>query len=154
MRRLKLYARFLKLFGFCFMLHLVLSGCEHLALTEPQPIPPGSNEVDTLATFSAIQRNILDTKCALSGCHVGGSTQLPGVLDLREGVACQNLVNVPSIEKPEFDRIEPGQPDSSYLFLKIVGTNIVGQRMPFGRDPLTQREIDAVRKWISGAANN
>ncbi len=154
MCKYKLYRHLLSLFIVGILMYMTFSGCEHLEITQPKTVLPNPGEVDTLARFSAIQSEIFNNKCALSGCHVGGGNQLPGVLDLREGMAFQNLVGVQSIENPSLNRIEPGMPDSSYLFLKITGNNIVGAQMPFGRDPLPEREIEAIRKWISGAANN
>ncbi len=154
MRKYKISRYLWRLIAVALFSYTAFTGCEHLALTQPKTQPPPAGEVDTLARFSAIQSEIFNNKCAVPGCHVGGGTQLPGAMDLREGMAFQNLVGVQSIENPLLNRIEPGKPDSSYLFLKITGNNIVGAQMPFGRDPLSEREVEAIRKWISGAANN
>ncbi|NIX01217.1 MAG: hypothetical protein GWN13_23845, partial [Phycisphaerae bacterium] len=107
-------------------------------------------------TFTQIQQNIFNQSCAFSGCHDGGSNQLPGVMDLREGMAFQSIVNVQSIEIPQLNRVEPGQPDSSYIVWKIEGRQgIQGQRMPLGGSPLSQEKINMMRDWIlNGAPNN
>ncbi len=67
-----------------------------------------------------------------------------------------NLVNVPSLQIPAIDRIEPGDPDNSYLIQKIEGAaGIVGSRMPQGGPFLDQATIDMIRQWVSdGALNN
>jgi hypothetical protein len=52
--------------------------------------------------------------------------------------------------------VKPGSPDSSFLFVKIIGPDTSqGEMMPKGTDKLTQDNIDAVRQWIlNGAPNN
>jgi len=123
------------------------TGCEHADLL--QPAPPGPEG----STFQHIQTNILSKNCALSGCHFGGSSSLPGVMDLREGRAFSNLVGVRSIERPDLVRIAPGDPDNSYLMLKITGAaGIVGARMPLGRSPLSDANIQTIRAWIEAGA--
>lgn len=118
--------------------------CEHAD-------PVGTNGDGPEATLSSIQTNIFDTRCALSGCHAGPNAQQG--MDLSAGAAHDNIVNVPSNEQPELDRVEPGQPNASYLIHKIEGrASIVGQRMPLGREPLSQDEIDAIRDWIADGA--
>ena len=60
-------------------------------------------------------------------------------------------INQSSTEQPLLTRIKPGQPDSSYLVMKILGTpGIIGSRMPFGRDPLSDEEIATVVEWVTG----
>ncbi len=105
-------------------------------------------------TLSSIQANIFSQKCALSGCHLGSSAPLG--LELSEGKARGNLVNVASQEAPKLLRVAPGNPDQSYIIRKIEGApGIIGERMPRGRDPLSQAEIDAIRQWIQdGAPDN
>jgi len=58
---------------------------------------------------------------------------------------------VPSSGNAAVNRVEPGQPDNSYLVQRIDGT--VTPRMPLGGAPLSTEEIDAIRQWIlDGAA--
>lgn len=103
---------------------------------------------------------IFTGNCAFSGCHGTTDTQPIGKpQELAAGQAYDNIVNVSSFELPSMDRIEPGQPDNSYLVHKIQGSHLdvggSGSRMPLGRDPLTQDVINLVRRWVSeGAANN
>src|SRR6267378_147164 len=53
--------------------------------------------------------------------------------------------------------IEPGSPDSSYLFHKVNGTHLKangqGARMPLG-GALEAADIEAIRLWILGGAKN
>lgn len=128
--------------GLCFV--LVLQACEHA-----DPVG-GDGELEP--TLSSIQSNVLTNSCALSGCHTGPDPQQG--MNLSAGQTHDNVVNVPSNERPELDRVEPGNPDASYLVHKIEGrAGIVGQRMPLGRSPLSQQEIDAIRQWIADGAS-
>lgn len=105
----------------------------------------------TGVTFDEIQANVFTPNCATAGCHQGAGA--PQGLRLEEGVAFDFLVNVPSNEVPSLLRVEPGNPDDSYLVQKIEGTAAVGSRMPLGGPPLDQELIDAVRQWIADGAN-
>lgn len=121
---------------------LTLSACEHVG-----PLDPGALE----PTLASIQTNIFSTSCALSNCHVGQSPT--GDLNLSAGAARDNLVNVPSGGVPSLLRVEPGNPDESYLVLKLEGDpRIVGSRMPFNMPPLSSEEIGIIREWIQNGA--
>ena len=106
--------------------------------------------------------------CASSNmCHQGpGRSMAP--LDLRPGHGYGELVGQPSTEVPAWDLVAPGDPDASYLYLKLVGRQAeacaaeglpamdCGKSMPSCQDcMLSERLIDAVRRWIeAGAPNN
>ena len=63
------------------------------------------------------------------------------------------LVNVASAEVPGLLRVNPGNPNASYLVQKIEGTAAVGVRMPANGPPyLPQDRIDLVRRWIAAGA--
>lgn len=105
------------------------------------------------ATFSAVQQQIFTPSCAFAGCH-GGNSPAEG-LSLVAGEAYGDIVNVPSSQS-SLDRIEPSDPDRSYLYLKVTGdTSISGVRMPRGGAALSGELIDLLRDWIeAGAAND
>lgn len=100
-------------------------------------------------TWSAV-RELLASKCSATGCHSATLPQEGLVLTTADGYA--QLVDVPSQQQPAQDRVEPGQPASSYLYRKITGApGITGQPMP----PvlaLTPGEIDLLRIWIADGA--
>ncbi len=104
------------------------------------------------ATLSQIQTETFTPSCALSGCHTGSTP--PQGLDLSEGQAFANLVGVPSAEVPSLNRVEPGDPDDSYLVRKVEGTASVGSRMPLGRPALSNAQIQNIRDWIAAGAEN
>lgn len=124
---------------------MLLSGCERAG--------PLEMENGQEPTLSSIQENIFNTSCALSQCHTGGNP--PQGLNLSEGQSYSNLVNVSSNERPDLLRVDPGNPNQSYLLMKIEGAEgILGGRMPFGRPPLSKEQIDVVRQWIANGAQN
>ncbi len=137
MRRRKFFSRL------CIMLAagFLFAACEHADPLETGGLQP---------TLTSIQENIFNLNCALSNCH-GSSPQRE--LDLREGAARTNLVGVDSRGQPEFLRVDPGNPDDSYLVMKLEGDpRIIGSRMPLGREPLSSEEIAVIREWILGGA--
>jgi len=108
-------------------------------------------------TLSGDVQPILTASCAFSGCH-GGASPAQG-MSLVAGQTFANTVNVPANELASMDRIEPNQPDQSYLVRKIEGTQAAaggsGARMPLGGAALSQSDIDTIRGWITaGALNN
>lgn len=97
-------------------------------------------------TLPDIQVNVFTPSCALSFCH--GAAMQAG-MDLRAGAAYANIVNVPSLEVPGKDRIEPFAPDESYLICKLENCPwIVGQQMPLIGGPLDQSVINVIRQWV------
>lgn len=122
---------------------LVFTSCEHAGPFEVDADEP---------TLDAVQQSVFNSSCAVSGCHLGSAAPLG--LDLSEGEAEDNLVDVDSRQNPTFKRVAPGNPDDSYLVMKIEGdSRITGQRMPAGGRPaLSNDQIQLVRDWISALA--
>ena len=100
-------------------------------------------------TLASIQENIFTPACTV--CHVGAGA--PQGLQLDDGNSFAMLVNIPSNQVPSLLRVEPGDPDNSYLIQKLEGTQAVGGRMPQGGPFLEQQDIDVVRQWIIDGAN-
>lgn len=136
------------------LLIVLLAGCGELR--SPTAPPDGGTPgppIDPSATFTRVQNEIFTTTCAFSGCHGALGTQLG--LNLTEGAAYGNLVNVPSAEVPQLDRVEPEQPGQSYLYLKVTGSpDILGGRMPLGQPELSQQQKDLIENWILRGAPN
>jgi hypothetical protein len=89
------------------------------------------------------------------GCHTGGGTSLPASMDLTPANIYASIVNVTSVEQSGLKRIKPGDPDNSYVVLKLEGAaGISGVRMPFGGPYLDQATIDQVRAWVTAGAQN
>src|SRR5262245_7183657 len=112
---------------------------------------PVENDDDTLQpTFGSIQKHVLTPICTT--CHAGANAPLG--LRLEEGSAYALLVNAASVESPSLHRVEPGNPDASYIVQKIQGTAAVGGRMPLGQPPLPADTIAVIRQWIANGAQN
>jgi hypothetical protein len=94
---------------------------------------------------------IFDNRC--SGCHVGGAL---GGLSLDKGA--DEIVSVPALELPSMNRIEPGDPSQSYLWLKLTDQHEQaggsGGAMPLGGNMLPQGELDTIEAWILGIGPN
>jgi hypothetical protein len=89
------------------------------------------------------------------GCHTGGGTSLPASMDLTPANIYASIVGVASVEQPTLKRVNPGNPDTSYVVLKLEGAaGITGARMPFGGPYLDQATIDQVRAWVTAGAQN
>lgn len=86
-----------------------------------------------------------------TGCHVGAAL---GGLSLDKGEA--QLVGKPAGAVPALDRVEPGDPSKSYLWLKLTDQHKAagggGSPMPVGGYPLPQAELDTIEAWILGLA--
>ena len=111
---------------------------------------PGSAEP---VSFSQDVLPILEKECGY--CHMRGERY--GYLVLDEANAYQALVNVSSFAMPDIRRVKPGDPDNSYLVMKLDGRYLAaggeGWIMPFFR--LRKSEIETITRWIAeGAADN
>ncbi len=92
--------------------------------------------------------------CTSMGCH--GFPMPKEDLDLRVGAGYGDLVGVPAMQCNGRLRVEPGNPDESYLLDKLLGVDLcMGTRMPKDPPPLTAAELDLVSRWIcQGAPDN
>jgi mono/diheme cytochrome c family protein len=129
-------------------LALLLGGCGTVkSPTEPAPAP---GTVPAL-TFTQIQTQIFTPVCAKAGCHAAGSS--PSGLVLEAGQSYGNLVGRPAAENGTLDRVSPGDPDHSYIILKLRGDpSISGERMPLGGPYLTSDQIEGIAAWIRAGA--
>ncbi|HUP44690.1 MAG TPA: hypothetical protein VM779_04170 [Thermoanaerobaculia bacterium] len=129
---------------------LTTSGCGNLAeLTDPgSGIPP----VDPSATFTRVQNEIFSQSCTAVGCHDAIGRQQN--LRLLPGLAHSQVVGVPSEQMPSLRRVEPGDFPNSYLYRKLTGAGITGERMPSGGPYLTEPWLALIRDWIRRGAPN
>jgi hypothetical protein len=104
--------------------------------------------------FAAVQQIFNNSCAAVAGCHLGPEP-FTG-LNLSAGNAFRNLVPIKSSEDDGRFRINPGDPDASYLYRKIIGApGIVGGRMPLGCSGatcLSDTETQTILDWISNGA--
>lgn len=105
------------------------------------------------ATLSEIQSTIFTPKCATLFCH--DSNGRNGNLVLEPATSFDQLVGVnPSIAAARnagLLRVAVGDADRSFLMTKLLGPPpTMGSPMPLGGLPLSDEEIDLIRRWIVG----
>jgi len=119
--------------------------------TEPSGPTPGG----PVLSFARIQAEIFTPNCVKAGCHDAGSAA--GGMVLAAGQSYGQIVGRPSTERADLHRIEPGDPDRSYLIKKLRGdADITGGRMPLDRPgSLSREQMDGLINWVlAGAPNN
>lgn len=128
---------------------LAAAGCGNLV---ELPTTPDAGEVDPTATFTRVQNEIFTPSCAHGGCHDAVGRQQG--LVLAPGQSYAMLVNVPSSEVTSAVRVQPGDHVASYLYRKVTGGSIVGERMPLGGPYLSDAQMNLLRDWIRRGAPN
>lgn len=106
-------------------------------------------------SFSGQIQPVFDQSCAFVGCHASDERFPPGAaLVLEPGRAHGQLVEVASTQV-EQRRVAAGNPDVSYLIVKLAGPVSTGDRMPVGGPFLSDGEVQLFRLWIEqGALDN
>jgi hypothetical protein len=109
------------------------------------------------STFAQIQATTFTTTCITVGCHNAHDAPLAGQLNLEAGEAYAALVGAtpanPAAQTAGLKRVDPGKPDTSFLFVKLTLPQIFdpdfGSRMPLGQElPLDAQQIEHIRAWI------
>ena len=104
-------------------------------------------------TLSAIQDSVFTPVCVL--CHNEGSQ--PFGLSLQEGASYAKLVGADAGWDASLKRVEPFNPDDSFLVIKLENSDprMQGSQMPLAAPPLDADEIAVIREWITrGAADD
>lgn len=101
-----------------------------------------------LPTLANVQARVFTPVCVQ--CHAGANA--PVGLRLDEANAFNDLVNVPSQQVNNLLRVEPFNPDRSYLVQKVEGTAAVGLQMPRNLPPIPPDDMQLIRDWISDGA--
>jgi hypothetical protein len=109
----------------------------------------------TLVSFALDVQTIFSSFCVKAGCH--GADNPPQGMNLDVGSAYDALVNTSALEVPALKRVLPGEPDNSYMYMKITGAPgiLLSKMPPGGNQQPTQEMIATIRQWIlEGAKNN
>lgn len=93
-------------------------------------------------------------------CHYPGSPDPPDLTQPYDPV--NGIVGVRSSYRADMLRVEPGNPEGSLLFKKLEagvygmpGSSEFGSPMPRNYEPLSDHQVDLLRRWIlAGAPNN
>ena len=140
-------------YPFIFILSfLFFSACDH-DTSNPDSISDCDDAIaeENFGNFEWIQQHIFTPSCAAAAsCHVNTQT-----MDLREGVAFNELVNVSA--KNNAIRVVPGDPENSLLMVTIdhesQGGRFSGElpligTMPLGGDILCLEKRQTIEEWI------
>ncbi len=109
--------------------------------------------LELTADFESINNDLFSKTCATSGCH-SGESPIAG-LDLSLNASYLSLLG-PNLtgavgEASGQVLVVPDEPDSSYLITKLESDD-PDVRMPKGGSAISQKNIDAIRLWISNGA--
>lgn len=132
----------------CMMRKCVLPGLV-LAMSLAGPVLAGAEQ----ASLAQDIVPVLTQRCVM--CHIPGAAQ--SGLDLYTN-PWSAVVGVKSTQSP-LQMVEPGDPDKSYLYLKLTGAHLAaggsGGPMPLPPGQLDAGQIELIRAWIAqGAPNN
>ena len=97
-------------------------------------------------TLSQLSAQIFTPNC--SGCH--GSSPSENMSLLPDDIAA-SIIDVQSNQRPSLQRIDPNNPDGSYLLQKVSGTGAKAQ-MPLGGTPLSAAQIQLIVDWVNAGA--
>jgi hypothetical protein len=130
---------------------VALAACMAAPATgDPQPVSEGQAQ-----RFSTIALDLLGPRCATASCHAGDPPVAFPQLDA--DVAYGVLVGQPA-QQASMSLVEPYAPESSYLVLKLRGTQASaggsGMPMPIGDAPFDEADIAAIEAWIANGAPN
>jgi len=105
------------------------------------------NIFTTQQTGNVAFLNVQDVFSSCARCHQGAFP--PAGLNLTAGQAYANIVNVPSTEYPQWQRVQPNNRAVSWLYEKIINpAPPVGSQM----GGLTADEIELIGAWIDQGA--
>jgi len=137
----------LRLLSFLLASSLAMGGCSSDSDTTPTPSPTAAVPFD----FTYVNDEVLLPSCGFSACHGSGAGSAG--LKLTADESYQELVDVPSEQVPSVRRVVPGDPDSSYLMMKLLNSDgIVDEGMPPPAGGLSDKKIRSVRAWIAAGA--
>ena len=122
----------------------VAAGCTEKLVEPPAPGP-------VLGVPDSIQQ-IFTANCAFSNCHGGATPQQDMSLeDARTSWLA--IVGVASIQRSQFQRIEPGDSLDSYVVMKLRNDpRKGGQPMPLGAFPLDSASVMSIALWAEQGA--
>jgi hypothetical protein len=98
--------------------------------------------------YSQVQSVFEEYGC--TGCHPGVNPSL----DLTEGHSYDQLVGIQALEDPTLYRVVAGDPERSFLYLKVGGAPpvadipAIGTRMPPNAPPIAAADMELIRRWI------
>jgi hypothetical protein len=108
----------------------------------------GGDETGAPVSYGDVQGVFEEYGC--TACHPGVNPSL----DLTEGNSYDQLVGIRALEDPTLVRVVAGDPERSFLYLKLGGAPpvadipAIGTRMPPRAPPIDSDDLDLIRRWI------
>lgn len=117
------------------------------------PSDDSGTPAPAVPSFAEIQATVFVRECGGPGCH--GASTAAGGLDLESTDAYAALVQGPcdnaDAEAAGLLRVAPGDPQRSFLYVKITDPAGMGDAMPpWG--PLSADAVRAIGDWIAAGA--
>lgn len=116
----------------------------------------GGSNVPTKPSFTRVTKEVITFKTcggplchdssAVAGFALGSRDQLHATLVGQKAAG-------PECATSGLDRVVPGDPDSSLLYLKLSSAPPCGEPMPL-MNPLEVSQVELVRQWIAEGAKN
>jgi len=142
----------------CFALGVWAAGCgaDTARCASPREL---AGPAPAHATAADVQV-ILARDCALGGCHLRAPGAGDLVLDVSSTAWLRAVVGVAARERPALQLVSPGEPDRSWLAVKLFGVFCeascdaalgCGAPMPFGT-PLSDADRALIVAWIAAGA--
>ena len=126
--------------------HMIFAWINGLVVREDT----GANDDNIDIADEPMLKVIIDNDCR--DCHVGSGAS--GGLDLSPELWKNNLIDVASsCNGSTLPRVDPGNPQGSLLYQKLIGAQDCGSSMPFV-DTLSAADALVVMNWISDLAVN
>ncbi|MFP4543978.1 MAG: hypothetical protein ACOCZW_02870 [Bacteroidota bacterium] len=128
---------------------LLQYSCSDNIVSECETCPDENGEIP--AGFSAIQDQVFNSGCAISGCHAG---EFPaGNLNLTEGNSYENLVGKEALGSSIL-LVDPGNSENSWLIKKLKGDGTAVMPPEVAGGKLPQAVVDSIEAWIDAGAQN
>ena len=113
-----------------------------------------AEEAGAPVAYEEVQRVFEEYGC--TACHPGANPSL----DLTKGKSYDQLVGIRALEDPTLYRVVAGDPERSFLYLKLGGAPpvadipAIGTRMPPRAPPIDPDDLDLIRRWILQGAKD
>lgn len=134
----------------------VLLACVLAALASLGLAACGGDDAPEVRAVSYGQVQSVFDRNGCIACHPGVNPSL----DLTAASSYDELVGIRALEDPRLYRVVAGDPEKSFLYLKIGGAPpifdipAIGTRMPPQAPPISAADMALVRDWILGGAKN
>jgi hypothetical protein len=102
-------------------------------------------------SYAAHLEPLVTARCL--GCHTREEPEAQLVFETGSGY--EAMVGRASTQVPDQMLVVPGDPDASYLWLKLTGDAEIGKGMPrtvIGSIRLSDAELELYRRWIADGA--